>query len=134
MKCSPRGSCGGAQYLARYPARPYRGIAATGKPVAYKGIVIFRLENSKIIERWAVIDWVFSNGLVAYPIRRSGESMSLRRFACTVDVLRHSQGAAKQRREHNSLHIPTPCVDINGICVIGVRCGSWTREYFRRLC
>jgi predicted ester cyclase len=34
----------------------FRGIAPTGRPIALKGIAIYRLENGKLMERWVVSD------------------------------------------------------------------------------
>jgi len=35
---------------------PFMGIAPTGKRVRFEGIVIWRIENGKLAERWAQID------------------------------------------------------------------------------
>jgi predicted ester cyclase len=35
---------------------PFRGIAPTGRPITLKGIAIYRVENSKLLERWVVSD------------------------------------------------------------------------------
>jgi steroid delta-isomerase-like uncharacterized protein len=34
----------------------FRGIAATGREIALKGIAIYRVENGKLMERWVVSD------------------------------------------------------------------------------
>lgn len=34
----------------------FRGIAPTGRPVALKGIAIYRVEGRKLMERWVVSD------------------------------------------------------------------------------
>lgn len=36
----------------------FMGIPATGKPVAIELIEIDRIENGKIAERWAKLDWL----------------------------------------------------------------------------
>jgi predicted ester cyclase len=34
----------------------FRGIAATGRPIALKGIAIYRVDGGKLMERWVVSD------------------------------------------------------------------------------
>jgi steroid delta-isomerase-like uncharacterized protein len=34
----------------------FKGIQATGRPVTYKGVTVYRFSNNKIIEYWAYID------------------------------------------------------------------------------
>ena len=34
----------------------FKGLSATGKPVSYSGVTIYRLENGKITEYWAYVD------------------------------------------------------------------------------
>ena len=34
----------------------FRGIAPTGRPIAMKGIAIYRVEGGKLMERWVVSD------------------------------------------------------------------------------
>jgi steroid delta-isomerase-like uncharacterized protein len=35
---------------------PFQGLAATGRIVAFEGMVLWRLKNGRLAERWAVID------------------------------------------------------------------------------
>jgi len=34
----------------------FRGVAPTGRAITLKGIAIYRVENSKLMERWVVSD------------------------------------------------------------------------------
>ena len=36
--------------------RDFAGIAATGRPIALKGIAIYRVDDGKLMERWVVSD------------------------------------------------------------------------------
>lgn len=36
---------------------PFLGLAATGGIVTFEGMVFWRLENGRLAERWAVINW-----------------------------------------------------------------------------
>jgi predicted ester cyclase len=36
--------------------REFQGIAPTGKPVSWKGINIYRIENGKLVETWQLAD------------------------------------------------------------------------------
>ena len=50
----------------------FRGIAATGKEMRIEGIVIWGVENRKVAERWATIDYLSlmrQLGVVATPAR-----------------------------------------------------------------
>ena len=49
------------QVVVRWTGRgthrgPYRGVAATGRAVANRGITIWRLAGGKLVERWAAAD------------------------------------------------------------------------------
>ncbi len=51
----------GDRVVARYTARgtherEFQGIAPTGKPVSWKGINIYRIENGKLAETWQLAD------------------------------------------------------------------------------
>jgi len=35
---------------------PFRGLAATGRVVAFEGMVFWRLKHGRLAERWAVLD------------------------------------------------------------------------------
>jgi steroid delta-isomerase-like uncharacterized protein len=51
---------------------PFLGIAATGKSMRIEGIVIWRVENRKVAERWATLDYLSlmrQLGVVATPAR-----------------------------------------------------------------
>jgi predicted ester cyclase len=41
---------------ARHARRRLQGIAATGRRIALKGMVIYRVEGGKLVERWVVTD------------------------------------------------------------------------------
>lgn len=34
----------------------FKGIKATGKPVSYNGVTVYRITNSQIVEYWAYLD------------------------------------------------------------------------------
>lgn len=35
----------------------FRGLAPTGKPVTFKGLVLWRVRGGRVVERWAEIDF-----------------------------------------------------------------------------
>ena len=75
------------------------GLPSTGKAVTFTGVVIWRLENGKIAERWAVIDLIQKIGIAARRRRTRRASAQALDYADAVTSFASLQPIAPEKFE-----------------------------------